>query len=68
MTLEFSFQFLVTDKDKTCGTDQFKCKNDLCIPKLWNCDGDNDCGDFSDEVINFDLLFVGLAIIIKVSK
>ncbi|XP_046665505.1 sortilin-related receptor-like isoform X3 [Homalodisca vitripennis] len=37
------------DKDKKCSPDHFKCNNDLCIPKLWKCDGDNDCGDFSDE-------------------
>lgn len=39
--------------NKKCAADQFKCKNDLCIPKLWACDGDNDCGDFSDEVKTF---------------
>lgn len=41
---------MFADMNKKCTADQFKCKNDLCIPKLWACDGDNDCGDYSDEV------------------
>ncbi|XP_054265258.1 sortilin-related receptor-like isoform X2 [Macrosteles quadrilineatus] len=39
-----------TDANKKCPTDHFKCENDICIPVLWRCDGDNDCGDFSDEM------------------
>ena len=34
----------------TCTGDQFTCSNGLCVPKLWKCDGDDDCGDNSDEV------------------
>lgn len=33
-----------------CSPAQFKCHNDLCIAKWWVCDGDNDCGDYSDEM------------------
>uniref|UniRef100_A0A1B6DW73 Sortilin-related receptor n=1 Tax=Clastoptera arizonana TaxID=38151 RepID=A0A1B6DW73_9HEMI len=33
-----------------CTSEQFKCGNDLCIPSQWRCDGDNDCGDNSDEM------------------
>ena len=28
---------------------EFSCDNGKCIPKLWRCDFDNDCGDDSDE-------------------
>lgn len=33
----------------TCSSNQFACNNSVCIPEFWKCDGDNDCGDNSDE-------------------
>ena len=32
-----------------CPVNNFKCDNDACVPNVWVCDGDNDCGDNSDE-------------------
>ena len=34
---------------KKCPENHFKCANDKCVPNVWVCDGDNDCGDGSDE-------------------
>ncbi|TRY76952.1 hypothetical protein TCAL_09210 [Tigriopus californicus] len=32
-----------------CSENQFMCASQVCIPILWSCDGDDDCGDNSDE-------------------
>ncbi len=32
-----------------CEPNEFTCDNDRCVQKQWLCDGDDDCGDGSDE-------------------
>ncbi len=35
--------------DGRCDQSHFTCRNRLCVPAKWQCDGDDDCGDGSDE-------------------
>ena len=43
----FDFIFLLTG---TCGTYEYQCPNHGgCIPFHFECDGIDDCGDYSDE-------------------
>ncbi|XP_028824867.1 low-density lipoprotein receptor-related protein 1-like isoform X2 [Denticeps clupeoides] len=34
---------------RNCPLDEFQCNNTLCKPLSWRCDGEDDCGDNSDE-------------------
>uniref|UniRef100_A0A182PD51 Uncharacterized protein n=1 Tax=Anopheles epiroticus TaxID=199890 RepID=A0A182PD51_9DIPT len=36
-------------KESSCPGDKFRCKNGRCILKRWQCDGERDCADGSDE-------------------
>ncbi len=36
---------------RQCSESEFGCTNGRCIAGRWKCDGDNDCSDGSDEVL-----------------
>ncbi|XP_061500699.1 low-density lipoprotein receptor isoform X9 [Anopheles gambiae] len=38
-----------SSEESSCPGDKFRCKNGRCILKRWQCDGERDCADGSDE-------------------
>lgn len=38
-----------TTNSTACGEHEFKCENDNCVSQVVLCDGENNCGDYSDE-------------------
>lgn len=35
--------------DYACDEDKFSCANHYCVPMTLKCNGEDDCGDNSDE-------------------
>lgn len=46
----FCFFSSLLKAERTCQSGFTKCQStNICIPRTYLCDGDNDCGDMSDE-------------------
>ncbi|XP_036701182.1 low-density lipoprotein receptor-related protein 8 isoform X8 [Balaenoptera musculus] len=47
--VDLSLRAVCAGSVKECEEDQFRCRNERCIPSVWRCDEDDDCSDNSDE-------------------
>jgi len=43
------YEGTITPTVEPCPDDLFTCANGECALQSWTCDGDDDCGDGSDE-------------------
>ncbi|XP_067933137.1 atrial natriuretic peptide-converting enzyme-like [Watersipora subatra] len=46
---QMKYEFFRPSLYTGCYTDEFDCSNNKCIKNEWRCDGEDDCGDNSDE-------------------
>ncbi len=52
VTLPYNNVTLIISENLTCSSAEFRCESDArCIPARWQCDGENDCDDKSDESV-----------------
>ena len=40
-----------------CQANNYQCNNGYCVEQNLKCDFSNDCGDSSDEIVNFCVLY-----------
>ncbi|KAF6216068.1 hypothetical protein GE061_000406 [Apolygus lucorum] len=49
MTVRALVMYAAGQPIKECSLRQFQCTNGRCVQQKWMCDGEDDCGDNSDE-------------------
>ncbi|XP_075216860.1 low-density lipoprotein receptor-like isoform X2 [Lycorma delicatula] len=47
--MEAGYSYFGPSGIQECSLRQFKCENEKCVQLTWMCDGDDDCGDNTDE-------------------
>lgn len=67
LCLQLMHSFLLYNKGgNICRADEFLCNNSLCKLYFWVCDGQDDCGDNSDEAPDMcGIVFLWLSIILS---
>lgn len=41
--------YVLSFSEPTCAPGEWQCGSGRCVPGTFRCDGENDCGDYSDE-------------------